>query len=161
MCSIAIIKIDKLLLLNGRLRKLQLSTKVRYAARAMIELALSYKSEPVQLNDIACKQDISVKYLEQIMAPLRARGYVRTQKGSRGGYHMAVSPDSITLYDIVESVEGSIAPVACVDDELCDRWDKCVTRSVWTRVKETMKNELQAQTLAELASEQEKLYQQG
>ncbi len=143
------------------MRKLQLSTKVRYAARAMIELALSYDSQPVQLNDIACKQDISVKYLEQIMAPLRARGYVRTQKGSRGGYHMAVKPEAITLYDIVESVEGSIALVACVDDELCERWDRCVTRSVWSRVKEAMKNELQSQTLAELAKEQEELYHQS
>jgi len=143
------------------LRKLQLSTKVRYAARAMIELAMCYESEPVQLNDIACRQDISVKYLEQIMAPLRARGYVRTQKGSRGGYHMAVKPETITLYDIVESVEGSIAPVACIDDMSCDRWEKCVTRSVWERVKEAMKNELQAQTLADLAKEQEKFYHEN
>ncbi len=138
---------------------MQLSTKVRYAARAMIELALNYKVEPIQLNDIACKQDISVKYLEQIMAPLRARGFVRTQKGSRGGYHLAVKPEDITLYDIVESIEGSMAPVACVDnDSYCDRVDMCVTRSVWTRVKDAVKKELQVKTLADLAAEQEKLY---
>ncbi len=140
------------------MRTLQLSTKVRYAARAMIELAVRYNVEPVQLNDIACRQDISVKYLEQIMAPLRARGFVRTQKGSRGGYHLAVKPETITLYDIVESIEGSIAPVACVDDESCPRIDQCVTRSVWMRVKEAMKKELQAQTLADLAKKQEKTY---
>jgi len=138
---------------------MQLSTKVRYAARAMIELTLCYNnSEPIQLNDIACKQDISVKYLEQIMAPLRARGYVRTQKGSRGGYHLSSDPNSITLYDIVESVEGSISPVNCIDDQSCSRWDQCVTRTVWQRMREAMKNELQAKTLAELASEQEKIY---
>ena len=126
----------------------------------MIELAVNYNTEPVQLNDIACKQDISVKYLEQIMAPLRARGFVRTQKGSRGGYHLAVKPEDITLFDIVESVEGSIAPVSCVDDnESCDRLDLCVTRSVWARVKEAMQKELQSRSLAELAREQEKLYQ--
>lgn len=141
---------------------MQLSTKLRYAARAMIELALYYKSEPIQLSDIACKQDISVKYLEQIMAPLRARGFVRTQKGSRGGYHLAVSPDEITLYDIVESVEGSMAPVACVDDgDFCQRLEQCVTRSVWMRVKEAIKKELQAKTLEELAREQEQLYAQS
>ena len=138
---------------------MQLSTKVRYAARAMIELALNYKEEPIQLNDIACKQNISVKYLEQIMGPLRARGYVRTQKGSRGGYHLAVKPENITLYDIVESIEGSLAPVACVDnDESCERSNLCVTRSVWTRVKNAVIKELQAKTLADLAAEQEKLY---
>ncbi len=139
---------------------MQLSTKVRYASRAMIELALSYKKDPIQLNDIACKQDISVKYLEQIMAPLRARGFVRTQKGSRGGYHLAVKPDEITLYDIVESVEGSLAPTVCVDDETsCERTNLCVTRSVWTRVKEAMKRELQAETLAELAGRQKEIYE--
>jgi len=128
----------------------------------MIELAYNYKNEPIQLNDIACKQEISVKYLEQIMAPLRAGGYVRTQKGSRGGYHLAVEPDNITLYDIVESIEGSIAPTACVDDEaFCERVNRCVTRAVWTRIKEAMKKELEAKTLADLAKEQEKLYLQG
>ncbi len=138
---------------------MQLSTKVRYASRAMIELALNYKADPIQLNDIACKQDISVKYLEQIMAPLRARGFVRTQKGSRGGYHLAKKPSEITLYDIVESIEGSMAPVACVDNEFsCDRINVCVTRSVWHRVKDAIKAELEAKTLADLAAEQEILY---
>jgi Rrf2 family protein len=124
----------------------------------MIELAQSYKVEPIQLNDIACKQDISVKYLEQIMAPLRARGYVRTQKGSRGGYHLAVKPENITLFEIVESIEGSLAPVACVDNfDSCERAKKCITRSVWMRVKEAVTEELKAKTLAELAAEQEAL----
>jgi len=139
---------------------MQLSTKVRYAARAMVELALNYKDDPIQLNDIACKQEISVKYLEQIMAPLRTRGFVRTQKGSRGGYHLAVKPQDITLYDIVESVEGTMAPVSCVDNvESCDRSELCVTRFVWARMKEAIKKELQAQSLAELAAEQQKIYE--
>lgn len=138
---------------------MQLSTKVRYAARAMIELAMHYKEDPIQLNDIACKQEISVKYLEQIMAPLRARGFVRTQKGSRGGYHLAVKPEDITLYDIVESIEGSLAPVACVDNNgQCDRSKICVTRNVWSRIKDAVKKELENKTLADLAAEQEELY---
>lgn len=136
---------------------MQLSTKVRYAARAMIELALTYKTQPVQLNDIACEQDISVKYLEQIMAPLRARGYVRTQKGSKGGYHLALKPEEITLYDIVESIEGSLAPVSCVDDDSCKRTNLCVTRTVWKRMKDLMIEELQSHTLADLVAEQERL----
>ena len=138
---------------------MQLSTKVRYAARAMVELALNYKDDPIQLNDIACKQEISVKYLEQIMAPLRTRGFVRTQKGSRGGYHLAVKPENITLYDIVESVEGSMAPVSCVDNiDTCERSELCVTRFVWARMQEAIRKELQAQSLAELAAEQARLY---
>lgn len=138
---------------------MQLSTKVRYAARAMIELALHYKEDPIQLNDIACKQEISVKYLEQIMAPLRARGFVRTQKGSRGGYHLAVKPEDITLYDIVESIEGSLAPVSCIDNNgECDRAEICVTRDVWSRIKDAVKKELENKSLADLAAEQESLY---
>lgn len=138
---------------------MQLSTKVRYAARAMIELALHYKEDPIQLNDIACRQDISVKYLEQIMAPLRARGFVRTQKGSRGGYHLAVKPENITLYDIVESIEGKLSPVSCVDNNgECERSEICVTRNVWSRIKDALKYELESKNLAELAAEQEDLY---
>ena len=137
---------------------MQMSTRVRYAVRAMIELALNYETEPIQLKDIASKQDISVKYLEQIMAPLRVRGYVRTQKGSRGGYHLAVKPEDITIYDIVESIEGSLAPVSCVDDNSCERIDRCVARSVWKRVKDVLVEELQSHNLAKLALEQEKLY---
>lgn len=137
---------------------MQFSTKVRYAARAMIEIAKNYKDDPIQLNDIACKQEISVKYLEQIMSPLRARGFVRTQKGSRGGYHLAVKPEDITLYDIILSIEGTLAPVSCVDDESsCSRAQNCVTKDVWSRVRDAVQKELQAKTLAELITEQEDL----
>lgn len=137
---------------------MQLSTKGRYAARAMIELAMRYNKEPIQLNDIACAQEISVKYLEQIMAPLRTKGYVRTQKGSRGGYHLAVDPEQISLLDIIENVEGAISPVECVRKDIgCDRANNCVTRSVWQRIADAIKTELSAMTLAELAEEQKKL----
>jgi len=135
----------------------QLSTKVRYAARAMIDLTIKYKGEPIQLNDIACSQNISVKYLEQIMGPLRAKGIVRTQKGSKGGYHLAADPEKTTLFDIVESIEGSLAPVSCVDDpSSCDRHKNCVTRQVWGRMKDVVSEELQSKTLADLAAEQVK-----
>ena len=139
---------------------MQFSTKVRYASRAMIELALNYEDEPIQLHEIACKQDISVKYLEQIMAPLRAKGYVRTQKGSKGGYHLAVDPNKFTLYEIVESVEGSISPVACLDNnDCCNRSDQCVTRSVWGNVRDAMIRELKSKSLSELAAEQREIYE--
>ncbi|MFO8192237.1 MAG: Rrf2 family transcriptional regulator, partial [Bacillota bacterium] len=76
------------------------------------------------------------------------------------GYHLSVDPAKITLFDIVESVEGSISPVSCVDDDFyCERADQCVTRDVWIRVRDAVKRELQAKTLAELADEQEKIDQ--
>ncbi len=138
---------------------MQLSTKARYAARALVELALKYGQEPVKLKDIASGQDISLKYLEQVMFPLRISGYVKTHKGSKGGYVLARPPEEINMYDVIRTVEGSLSPVDCVDNpELCDRVDKCVTRRVWVGLKEAIYNELSNITLAELAEKQEQLY---
>ena len=137
---------------------MRLSTKARYAVRAMVELALHYDSEPVKLKTIAEKQDLSIKYLEQVMNPLRVSGYVITQKGSRGGYRLVKTPEQVTLYDLVYSVEGSLAPVECVENPgTCNRVDTCVTRDVWAGVHQAIIRELQSITLAELAEEQRKL----
>ncbi len=137
---------------------MRLSTKARYAVRAMVELALSYDGEPVKLKTIAEKQDLSLKYLEQVMNPLRVNGFVITQKGSRGGYSLVKTPDKITLYDLIYAVEGSLAPVECVDNpETCDRVGSCVTRGVWVRMHQVILKELQSTTLADLAEEQRKL----
>ncbi len=134
---------------------MRLSTKARYAARAMIELAINYRGEPVKLKDIAHNQEISIKYLEQLMNPLRVNGFVSTQKGSRGGYTLVIPPDQITLYDIVHCVEGSLAPTDCVNNPgVCGRVDQCVTRSVWSRLHEVIVKELQSETLDSLAEEQ-------
>ena len=137
---------------------MRLSTKARYALRAMVELALNYDGEPVKLKTIAEKQDLSIKYLEQVMNPLRVSGFVSTQKGSRGGYRLNKTPDQITLYDLIHAVEGSLAPVDCVDNPgTCDRVSACVTRDVWVRMHQVIVRELQATTLAELAEEQKRL----
>jgi len=138
---------------------MQLSTKARYAARALVELALKYGQKPVKLKDIASRQEISLKYLEQVMFPLRISGYVKTHKGSQGGYALARPPEEINMYDVIRTVEGSLSPVDCVDNpELCHRVDKCVTRRVWVGLKEAIHNELSNITLAELAEKQELLY---
>ncbi len=134
---------------------MQLSTKSRYAARALVELALKYGQEPVKLKDVAARQEISLKYLEQVMFPLRISGYVKTHKGSQGGYVLAKPPQEITMYDIVKTVEGSLSPVDCVDDpDTCHRIDYCVTRKVWVDLKEAIYNELSKISLIELAESQ-------
>lgn len=133
---------------------MQLSTKARYASRAMIELALHYQEGPLQLKEISRKQDISEKYLDQIMSPLRAKGYVYTHKGSQGGYCLAKHPDEITLYQIIQVVEGSLAPVACLDNpQSCPRVEICVTRDVWMRLKNRIIEELRSVTLGDLLRE--------
>jgi len=138
---------------------MRLSTKARYSARAMIELALRFGEDPVKLKDIAKNQEISIKYLEQLMYPLRINNYVKTQKGSRGGYSLSRPPEDITLYDIVSCVEGSLVPVDCVDNpDLCGRLDLCVTRNVWIKLHQAIVKELKSATLATLAEEQRQKY---
>ena len=137
---------------------MQLSTKSRYATRAMVELARYYGQGPVQLKEIASSQDISVKYLEQVLLPLRTSGYIYTVKGARGGYCLSENPEKITVYNIVECVEGSLAPVACVDkSDFCQRTESCVTREVWARLKTVIARELEGITLADLAKKAERL----
>lgn len=134
---------------------MQLSTKSRYAARAMLELALHYGNGPLQLKEIAKRQDISDKYLEQVLFPLRTKGYIYTQKGNKGGYLLAKPPEEITMYDIVQTLEGSLAPVACADKpEICSRAEFCATKDLWTRLKDLIADELKQKTLAQLAEEQ-------
>ena len=140
---------------------MQLSTKSRYASRALIELALQFGGDPVKLKDIAKRQDISLKYLEQVMFPLRVGGYVTTQKGSKGGYLLARSPESITLLEIVESVEGSVSPVECAKSpQFCERADKCPTHFAWVGLKEAIEKELGKTTLANLVEKHKLLNEQ-
>jgi Rrf2 family protein len=137
---------------------MKLSTKSRYASRALIELGLQYGEGPVKLKDISATQDISLKYLEQVMFPLRIGGYVKTMKGSQGGYILARHPDNITLLEIVECVEGPIAPVDCVDHAgMCERSEQCVTRDAWIGLKNVIRSELGRITLAELVDKQKQL----
>ncbi len=134
---------------------MEVSTKARYAARAMIELALNYGNGPLQLREIARRQEISNKYLEQVMFPLRTRGYIHTQKGSHGGYSLSKDPREITLFEIMKTGGGSLTPVACVDNPgTCSRVAICATREVWSRLQECISTELKSVTLDALAKRQ-------
>lgn len=141
---------------------MQISTKSRYAVRVMIELALNYRQGPLSLKEIARRQTLSEKYLEQIAHPLRAKGLIYSQKGNRGGYSLAKPPSEVTVYDIVTIMEGAISPVACVDNpQACDRSSICAVSLVWSRLKDRIIEELRAHTLAELAEEEAKLRKSG
>src|SRR4030043_2377349 len=98
---------------------MKLSTRTRYAVRAIIELAQNGNNKPLQLKIIAQRQDISVKYLEQLMAVLRSGGFVRSVRGSKGGYVLAKAPDQIKLNDVLHRLEGPVATVECVKNEDC------------------------------------------
>lgn len=131
---------------------MRLSTKGRYGARAMLDLALNLGREPVLLRDIATRQEVSEKYLEHSMSSLRNAGLVRSIRGAHGGYVLAKPPSEIRLSEIMEVLEGSMAPVECVDDrEVCHRADLCVTRDIWVKMKEAIDNILESTTLEDLA----------
>jgi len=131
---------------------MKLSTRTRYGVRAMLELAKSYGKGALQLKTIAEHQEISIKYLEQLMAILKSGGFVRSIRGAKGGYVLAKSPKKIRLSDVFNCLEGPSAITAeCVKDEsYCARVADCVVRGVWVDVQEAIMNILQSITLQDL-----------
>ena len=112
---------------------MKISTKGRYALRLMIDLAEHYESGLTARKDVSAREGISIKYLEQIVTQLSKAGLLRSTRGPQGGYRLAKAPDSYTVGDILRVTEGSLAPVACLEDEpnLCERQTNCVTLEVW------------------------------
>lgn len=130
---------------------MKLSTRTRYGIRAILELAESYGRGPLQLKNIAHHQDISVKYLEQIIAVLRSGGFVRSLRGAKGGYILAKDPDQIKLSDIFDCLEGSVSTVECVENkDFCARAVDCIARQLWIQVNEAIRAVLRSVTLKNL-----------
>ena len=136
---------------------MKLSTRGRYASRAMLDLALNYGKGSVSLKNIARRQEISERYLEHIMIVLLSAGLVQSTRGSHGGFSLAKLPKEIKLSQIIQAVEGSISPVACVDDpKLCNRVDACVTYEIWKKLKKAMLEVLDSVTLKDMVKMQKK-----
>jgi len=130
---------------------MRLSTKGRYGTRAMLDLAIYFGKEPVSLKDIAKRQEISERYLENIMVKLVSGGLARSVRGQKGGFTLAKSPDEIRLSEVVQVLEGPIAPVECVDNpKLCNRSADCVTIEIWGRLKKVMLDLLDSITLQDM-----------
>jgi len=143
---------------------LRLSTRGRYGVRLMVALAINYGRGSALLKDVARQEGISEKYLGQICIPLKAAGLLAAQRGAHGGYSLARPPEAITVRDVVEAIEGAIAPVPCVDPEAgagpaecgedshgCDRATTCVATRVWQRLRDDIRLSLATFTLAALA----------
>ncbi|MBM3141885.1 MAG: RrF2 family transcriptional regulator [Chloroflexi bacterium] len=136
---------------------MKLSTRGRYGTRVLLDLALHQRGGPVPLKDIAKREEISLLYLEHLVTPLIAAGLIRSTRGARGGVCLARSPEEIKLSEVVGLLEGSIAPVDCVDDpKACSRSDLCVTRDIWVELKEAMDGVLESKTLHDLVEMQKK-----
>ncbi|WP_455714868.1 RrF2 family transcriptional regulator [Anaerosporobacter sp.] len=131
---------------------MKISTKGRYALRLMLDLALNDTGETIRIKDIAARQEISEKYLEQIIAVLNKAGYVKSVRGPQGGYRLARKPKEYTVGMILRLTEGSLAPVACLDDDPneCSRQEDCVTIYIWEKLYEAINSVVDKYTLADL-----------
>lgn len=135
---------------------MKISTKGRYALRMMLEFAL-HPDECTKINQVAERQQISVKYLEQIVTILSRAGYVKSMRGSQGGYKLTRDPSEYTVGMILRLTEGNLAPVACLEDaeNQCQRAGVCVTLNVWKQLNDAINQVVDNVTLADLVKEQQ------
>ena len=136
---------------------MKISTKGRYALRLMLDLAMCGEEGYVPLKEIAERQNISIKYLEQIVSVLSRAGYVRSVRGTGGGYMLAQKPEEYTVGMILRLTEGSLAPVACLEYEenTCPRAADCITLGVWEKLYAAINGVVDGITLADLVNENE------
>ena len=138
---------------------MKISTKGRYALRMMLDLSVYGKDSFVALKDIAERQKISKKYLEQIVPLLNKSGALRTNRGYQGGYMLAKSPEEYTVGDILRITESSLAPVSCLDSDInvCDRSTSCITLPLWKGLYKAVNDYLDSVTLQDLLDNYDKL----
>lgn len=128
-----------------------ISAKGRYALRSMIDLSLNGIEDNVKLRDIAERQDIPLKYLEQIISTLNKAGYVKGERGPNGGYRLAMAPEEYTIGMIIREIEGNTAPVSCLADvNDCERSDSCVSMILWKKLNDAVNSVLDGTTLADM-----------
>lgn len=131
---------------------MKISTKGRYALRLMLDLASNNAGEPIRLKDVARRQEISEKYLEQIIAVLNRAGYVKSVRGPSGGYLLRKSPEEFTVGMILRLTEGSLSPVECVEADApsCPRQESCVTVMLYRKINDAVSQVVDTITLADL-----------
>lgn len=138
---------------------MKISTKGRYALRLMLDIALNDAKTPVRIKDIAERQQISDKYLEQIVSSLNKAEFVKSLRGPQGGYRLTKKPEEYTVGMILRLIEGSLAPVACLDDDInnCTRADRCPTLILWEKLYDAISEVVDNITLADLISWQKNM----
>ena len=136
---------------------MKISTKGRYALRLMLDLAVYNTGEPISLKDVAKRQQISEKYLEQIISILNKAGYLRSVRGAQGGYMLKKAPAEYTVGMILRLTEGDLAPVSCVGEDgiECERRQGCVTVRIWEQLNDAINNVVDNITLADMVEWQQ------
>lgn len=132
---------------------MKISTKGRYALRLMIDLAQHDTDSYIALKEVAVRQNISIKYLEQIITVLCKSGFLKSLRGSQGGYKLSRSPQEYTTGEILRAIEGDLVPVACLQDEVnqCERSDICETIGFWNGLYDVINKYVDSVTLYDLA----------
>lgn len=135
---------------------MKISTKGRYALRLMIDLALNDTGENISIKAISARQNISTKYLEQIISMLNRAGYVKSERGSNGGYKLTKKPEEYTVGMILRLTEGSLAITTCTEDEQnqCERYGSCPTVHLWEKLNKAISDVVDNITIADLAEEE-------
>lgn len=131
---------------------MKISTRGRYALRMMIDLAVNGTDEMVRIKEIATRQGLSEKYLEQIISSLKKAGYVKSLRGAQGGYSLSKEPREYTVGMILRLTEGNMAPVACLEDEVnqCGKVDECVSVRLWKMLNDAVNGVIDKVTLQDL-----------
>ena len=136
---------------------MKLSTRTRYGMRALLELAIAHNAGPLQIKMIAQRQNISNKYLEQLVSMLKTAGLVRSIRGPYGGYVLARPPEEIKLSDVFRTLEGPVLTVECVENEnVCPSHADCATRKLWVQMNDAILSVLENKTLRDLVEMAEK-----
>lgn len=136
---------------------MKVSTRGEYGVRAMVALARHHGEGPMSIADIAKESSVPAAYLEQLVAPLRRAGIVKSKRGAHGGYILARSPDLVRVGDVYRVMEGPVAPMDCVseniDDQTCPLIEGCETRPIWLKVRDSIVEALDSTTLADLLAQ--------
>ena len=140
---------------------MKLSTKGRYGLRAVLDLAVHSDEETIALSQIAERQEISINYLEQLIAKLKKAGIVNGVRGAQGGYMLAAPAEEISVGAILRALEGDLNPVDCSvvnsSEGICSNSDSCVTKYVWKRISDSINEAVDAIMLSELVAESKKV----
>jgi Rrf2 family protein len=133
---------------------MRLTARSEYGLLALIDLGVRYGTGPVSAREVAERQGVPLKFLEQLLASLRKAGLVSALRGARGGFTLTRDPSEITVLEVVEALEGALAPTTCDGGQLCSRSDACAAAAVWGRATEALRDVFQTTSLADLSARQ-------
>lgn len=132
---------------------MKLSTKGRYGVKAMVDLAINYGEQPISIKSISERQSISEYYLEQLFSSLRKAKLIKSVRGAQGGYILNRAPEEITIYDVINVLEGPIEISDCLEEGSCNKIDCCATRLLWKKIKNSIDSVTSSITLKDIVDD--------